>query len=124
MTATPTGCPERVLTPSITLRPTSSLLVSLAPTFDLLNDKAQYIRTVPDANVVGEDPHKRVFATLHQSTLTISARVDWTLTPNLSAQLCEQPFGWSNRLCEYKELRVPRTLDFDVCGLNHGTATT
>jgi hypothetical protein len=120
----PLGGAERAASVSVTLRPSPSLQLSLAPTLDALRDPAQYVRTVPDATVA--DGRRYVFAALRQRTLSLDARVDWTLTTALSFQLFAQPFASSARFGEYGELAVrARSLALGRYGRGGaGTVTT
>jgi hypothetical protein len=105
----------------LTLRPSSSLQFSLAPTLDVVRDQGQYIRTLADPSADATYGHRYVFATLRQRTASVDIRGDWTLTPALSFQLFAQPFVSTARLDGYKELRAPRTFSFDVYGRDRGS---
>jgi hypothetical protein len=65
-----------------------------------------------------------VFAPLEQTTLAIDTRLNVTFTPRLTLELYAQPFASSNDFGGLKELRAPRSYDFDRYGLDAGTATT
>jgi hypothetical protein len=62
-----------------------------------------------------------VFATIHQTTLALVTRADWTFTPKASLQLYLQPLVSAGDFTSFKELRTPRTFDFDVYGQDVGT---
>ncbi len=109
---------------SMTARPTPSLQFSLSPTLSLLQDEAQYIRTVADTLATSTYGKRYIFATLNQRTFSVDTRADWTLTPALSLQLFAQPFRSTARFSGYKELRAPRSFDFNRYGVGAGTVDT
>jgi hypothetical protein len=115
---------EWSITPSITYRPISKLQLSLAPTLDVLHDGTQYVTTLIDSSNVRTDGHDYVFADLRQRTLSVSARVDWSLSNTLTVQTFVQPFVSTARFTGYKALRAPRSFDFDVFGTDRGTVET
>ncbi|MDQ2765813.1 MAG: hypothetical protein M3Y30_01540, partial [Gemmatimonadota bacterium] len=115
---------EWTLTPSVIVRPMTKLQLQLAPTLDVLDDGAQYVRTVVDAGNTSTGGSDYVFAQLSQKTLSVNVRADWSLTNTLSVQLFVQPFVSTARFNGYKALRAPRTLDFDVFGKDRGTVET
>jgi hypothetical protein len=59
---------------------------------------------------------------MHQTTLGIDTRLNVTFTPRLTLELYAQPFFSTNDFGALKELRAPRTFDFDVYGADVGTA--
>ncbi len=114
---------EWAITPSIIWRPINRLQLSLAPSLDVLHDGAQYVRTVTDSNNALTSAHDYIFADLRQSTLSVSARGDWSLTNTLTVQLFAQPFVSTAHFSGYKALHAPRTFRFDVFGHDRGTVT-
>jgi hypothetical protein len=87
------------LVPTIQLRPTSSLSGELAFSYARSTPDAQWIDTI-DAS--GGTHH--VFGRLSQTTSAIAARVNYTLTPNLSLQVYAQPFVSSGDYTAFREL--------------------
>jgi hypothetical protein len=106
----------------LTVRPSSSLQLTLTPRLYRTRNEGQYVRTVSDP-LAPTFANRYVFATLRQQTFSVDARSDWTLTPNLTFQLFAQPFTSTARFASYKQLRAGRTFDFDVFGHDVGTAT-
>ncbi|MEO6211223.1 MAG: hypothetical protein ABIQ10_13990 [Gemmatimonadaceae bacterium] len=111
---------EWSMTPSVIYRPINKLQLSLAPTFDVVHDRAQYVSTIADSSNTLTDGNDYVFADLRQRTLSVNARADWSLTNTLTAQLFVQPFISMAHFGGYKALRKPRTFDFDVFGRDRG----
>jgi len=102
-------------------RPASSVHLSLGPNWNSLYSTGQYVRSVTDAAAVNTFGKRYVFAALHQTTLSIDTRVEWTFTPLLSLQLYAQPFVSAGRYDGFKEFLTPRKYDFAVYGKDRGT---
>lgn len=113
------------LTNSLTLdaRPASFVHVSFGPTVTTQRSTDQYVRTVTDPLATATYGRRYVFANLKQTTLSLDTRVDWTFTPTLTLQLYAQPFVSAGTYTSFKQLRAPRTYDFDVYGSNAGSIT-
>ena len=62
-----------------------------------------------------------VLADIHQKTLPIEVRINWTFTPRLSFQAYLQPYIGTGDFSAYKELHAARTFDFDYYGENGST---
>ena len=60
-------------------------------------------------------------ADLHQSTLALDTRVEWTFTTDVSFQLYAQPFVSAGRYYDFKEFLTPRKYSFGVYGVEKGT---
>jgi hypothetical protein len=102
-------------------RPTSSLSISLGPSLGVQNGTSQYLRTVQDALATDTYGARYVFADLHQTTLSLDTRIEWTLSPTLSLQTYIQPFVSAVRYEGFKEFAAPGTYDFAVYGRDRGT---
>ena len=61
--------------------------------------------------------------TLKQSTLEIDARFNITLTPRVTIEIFAQPLLSSGKYQNLKELRAPRSFDFNRYGVDAGTLT-
>ena len=57
---------------------------------------------------------------LTQTTLSMETRLNVTFTPDLTMELFAQPFLASGDYGTLKELRAPRTFDFDRYGIDVG----
>jgi hypothetical protein len=109
------------VTPALSIRPTTSLSLSFEPSIQTSRDMAQYVATVPDPEATATYGARYVFATLEQHVVSLDTRVDWTFSPTLSLQLYLQPFIATGRFHSLKQLRAPRTSDYDVYGGGAGT---
>ena len=108
------------LSTSVSIRPTSALRLLFEPGIKDLHDNAQYVKTVSDPLATATYGSRYVFATLHQTQLSLDTRLDWTFSPKLSLQLYMQPLIVSGGYQRFKELRAPRTYEFDVYGGHKG----
>jgi hypothetical protein len=62
-----------------------------------------------------------VYGEIHQTTIAMDTRVEWTFTPTLSLQMYAQPFVATGRYENFKEFEAPRTYDFARYGRDRGT---
>ena len=105
-------------------RPRSNVQVTVGPNVYKQFTTAQYVRGIDDATVPASMGARRyVFANLHQNTISLDTRVNWTLTPRLSLQSYIQPFVAVGRYEAFKEFTTPRKYDFAVYGADRGTIT-
>ena len=65
--------------------------------------------------------NRYIFGNLHQTTLSLDTRLNWTFTTNLSLQLYAQPFVSAGKYTSFKEFLTPRTRQFGVYGADRGT---
>ena len=102
-------------------RPTTSLRVRFQPNWSGGMSTGQYVRAFTDALAAETFGRRYVFADIHQTTLALDTRVEWTFTPTLSLQMYAQPFVASGRYENFKEFETPRTYDFAIYGRDRGT---
>jgi len=94
--------------PRVVLRPTAALSAEVGILFDHGLNDAQWV-----SNVEADGQTRYVFAYLDQHTSSITARVNYTVTPNLSLQTYMQPFVSSGLYRSFKELVNGRAADYD-----------
>jgi hypothetical protein len=95
------------ISPSVRVRPTSMLDLSLTPGYNRLHQTWQYV-TQLDAG--GE--RRYVFAALDQRTASLTARLNYTITPMLSFELYAQPFVSAGRYGDFMEVADPGAARF------------
>jgi hypothetical protein len=106
---------------SVTLQPSTRLLVTLEPSYKQSTDGAQYVTS---SKALTYDPTygtRYVFADLERRDLSMVTRVNMTFTPKLSLELFAQPLITSADFVRYKQLVAPETFDFDVFQEGSGT---
>jgi hypothetical protein len=94
--------------PEFTIRPIPALMLTAG---------LRYGRNIADAqwvNGVTDSTNHYVFAHLDQSTVALTGRFNYTLTPNLSIQLYAQPFVSAGDYAGFKETANPRSLDYSA----------
>ncbi|MGQ0538843.1 MAG: DUF5916 domain-containing protein [Gemmatimonadaceae bacterium] len=80
----------------------------------------QYDRNIDDNQWYGNfgallsDTTHYTFARLDQKTVSMTARVNYTLTPTLSLQFYGQPFVSAGNYTDWRELNVARSQDYDA----------
>ena len=91
------------LEPSVTVRPAPALAASFGIAISLNDEDAQWV-----SNLTVDGQPRYIFANLDQTTTSMTTRVNYTITPNLSLQLYAQPFVSAGVYRDYKELVSPR----------------
>lgn len=86
-----------------TYRPSSRLSISLAPNFSFRRDTLQYVDTLANN---GEERY--VFGTIRQKTVSLTVRLNLSITPELSIQFYGQPFISAGKYADYKSITDPR----------------
>ena len=104
------------LSVGVTMRPSSSVLVTVSPSVNRLHNTIQFVGGSNDALATPTFGRRYVFADIFQTTVSATTRVDWTLSPLLSFQLYAQPFASTGRYKGFKELARPGTQDYLVYG--------
>jgi len=112
------------LSVGLTIRPTSSVHVTVSPDASLYHNTIQFVRGATDPLATSTYGRRYVFGNLFQTTLSATTRVDWTLTPLLSFQLYAQPFASAGRFRSFKELLTPATQNYIVYGQDNGSTIT
>ena len=97
------------VSPGISLRPTAAFSAEFGVSYESRLDDAQWVSAV---TAVDGTTHY-VFGRLDQKTSSITARVNYTITPNLSVQVYAQPFVSSGLYEQFKELVDGRAADYD-----------
>lgn len=108
---------------NLTWRPTTSVRISFNPNWEGGTSTGQFVRSVNDPLATSTFGRRYVFANIHQTTLAMDTRVEWTFTPTLSLQMYAQPFVATGRYDDFKEFETPRTYDFASYGRDRGTIT-
>ncbi|MEP6857910.1 MAG: DUF5916 domain-containing protein [Gemmatimonadales bacterium] len=108
--------------PTVTLKPSSRILVSLSPSFDHDLTAQQYVTAVSDATAPpGFAGTRYVFGRLEQKTFSLDTRTNVTFTPNLTLQLFAQPFLASGKYTSFKEFGEPKSRRMISYGRDNGS---
>jgi len=82
---------------SFTYRPVNALNISISPSFSKNKSQVQYVTTGSVA-----DEARYVVGEIDQTTMRVSFRMTYMITPNLSLQYWGQPFGTTGKYADYK----------------------
>jgi hypothetical protein len=117
------GADTRSLTlgPGIALKPASNIFVQLSPTYSFDENAAQYVTAVDDPTALDFYGNRYVFGFIRTRTLSLSTRLNWTFTPDLTLQLFAQPFVASGDYSSFREFAAPRSLNKRIYGEDMGT---
>ena len=96
------------LNPSISLRPTAALSAAFGISLNRNIEDAQWVN-----NIERDDRPRYVFGRLYQTTTSMTTRVNYTLTPNLSVQVYAQPFVSAGNYENFRELINGRSVDYE-----------
>lgn len=97
---------------SLELKASTTLTVSIAPTFTEEINRAQYYTVVEDPIAVETFGKSYLFARLNRYTLSTDIRADWIMTPKLSFQVYIQPYITTGKYTDYKSLARPKSFEF------------
>jgi hypothetical protein len=107
--------------PGVALKPASNVFIQLSPGYSYSENDAQYVTAVEDPTAEAFFGNRYVFGHIRTRTLSLSTRVNWTFTPDLTLQLFAQPFIASGEYSSFREFAAPRRLDKVVYGEDAGT---
>jgi hypothetical protein len=100
------GSRSRDFNPEFTIRPVPGLMLTTGVRVGTNTTETQWVGQVTDA------ANHYVFGHLEQTTVSLTERLNYTMTPNLSLQLYAEPFVSSGDYGAFKELANPRSLDY------------
>jgi hypothetical protein len=107
-----TGTRRLSLSPSLALRPSQRMDVSLSPSVSWNTDTWQYVGQWTDAGA--GDADRWVVGHMRQATVSLTARIDYAFTPDLSLQLYAAPFASAGGYDGFREVAAPRAGTFDA----------
>ena len=86
--------------PGVNLRPSSAVSLNLGFRYFSNKDDAQWVENVQDA----ADATHYVFGRIDQTTVSMTFRFNYTMTPDLSLQVYAEPFVSAGEYTNFKEL--------------------
>ena len=93
--------------PKIIFKPINTLSFSIHPSFSTSFDELQYVE---QTSFGAQDRY--VFASIDQKTISMSFRVNFNLTPDLTLQYWGQPFVASGKYYNFKYITSPMASEF------------
>ncbi len=109
------------LNPTLTIKPSAGVNISLGPSWNRSRTMAQYVRSVVDPTAASTYGGRYVFGTLDQKQLSMTTRVNVVLSPTVSIQVFAQPLLAAGDYFDFKELAEPRTFNFRGYGTDGST---
>lgn len=91
----------------LTYKPNNRLSLSLNPQYAMLTDGQQYVRTVDDA------VPSYILSTIRQHIASMSVRVNYGITPDMSLQWYALPYLFSGDYSDFKTVVNPRADRFE-----------
>ncbi len=92
---------------SLTLRPLNTLRISLSPGYSARADEFQYI-----THTSFNDDDRYVFGRIDQKVLSMSLRINYNITPDLTIQYWGQPFIATGEYSNFKMITDPKADEF------------
>ena len=96
--------------PSVEIRASSRFSMVIGPYWRRAIDDNQWVDNFGD---IGHDTTHYTFARLRQTTASVTTRLNYTHSPNLSFQLYAQPFITEGTFANWRELADPRAERYD-----------
>ncbi len=93
---------------SIQYKPNNNISLSLNPEYAISSSKLQYVKAFENAS-----QPTYLFATLNRKTVSLSARVNVGITPDMSLQFYAQPYLFSGKYEEFKVITQPQANNFN-----------
>ncbi len=90
-------------TPGLALKPAANVFIQLSPSYTRDQNGEQYVTVVDDPTATAFYGKRYVFGYIETTTLSLTTRVNWTFTPNLTLQLFAQPFIASGDYSSFRE---------------------
>ena len=96
------------VSPSVLIRPNDVVNVNVGVRYAWGRDPKQWV-----GRVTAADSLHYLVAEIDNRTLSVTGRIDWTLSPTLSVQLYAQPFVSAGRYTDFKDVSDPRAERFE-----------
>ena len=102
------GTFRRNINPWLNLRPSSAMMFSAGIRYDTNQDDAQWVTNEDDADGITH----YVFGRIDQTTVAMTLRFNYTMTPNLSLQTYAEPFVSAGDYTNFRELVDGRAAEY------------
>lgn len=103
-----TGRRDFALHPGLTVRPSASINLSLSPGYSRSHNTWQYVAQRDAAGA-----RRYLFGDLQQRTVSLTTRLNYTISPTLSFELYAQPFVSAGDYDGFMHVADPRAASFD-----------
>ena len=107
----------------LNVRPSAALELSLSPGYFRDLNERQFVTSFDDPAATATFGRRYVFGGLESTTMSMSTRVNWTFTPELTLQLFARPFVTRGQYADFKAFSRPGAGELPVYGEALGSAT-
>ncbi|MBU1095228.1 MAG: carbohydrate binding family 9 domain-containing protein [Bacteroidetes bacterium] len=97
-------------------KPNTQLNININPSYSRNSMKRQWVDYFEDSFATSTYGNRYVFAEIDYQTIAGNIRLNWTFTPQLSLQIFMQPLFSVGDYNNFKELKRPRSLDYNIYG--------
>jgi hypothetical protein len=101
------GSHSTSFSPQLTFKPVNNLMVSIRPSYNTSFNELQYV-----SQTSFNEQDRYVFASIDQKTISMSLRVNFNLTPDLTLQYWGQPFIASGKYYDFKYITDPMASEY------------
>ena len=106
---------------SALIRPTSSVSITLGPSWNDSRSLLQYVGTYADPTATAFYGDRYVLSAIKQKQIEFDTRLSLTFSPRTTLELYVQPFIASGHYLQFKEFNAPRQGAFSIYGVDRGT---
>jgi hypothetical protein len=105
---------EKSVNGTLSIKPSPQLSLSFSPRVSAQTVTDQYVTSTSTLPYEATFGRRYILGELERRTFSMTTRVSWAFSPNLSFQFYAQPLLSSGDYTAYKQLEAARTYDFDV----------
>ena len=109
---------------SATIQPSTRVNISFGPSYNLSQNKFQYVTAVTDPTATTFSGQRYVLSDVRQKQLRFDTRLNVTFSPTMTLELYAQPLLASGHYSDFKEFDAPRRAAYSVYGRDRGTVQT
>ncbi len=97
-------------------KPRTTFTLSVGPHLSFGTDKSQWVTSIKDSYMTETYGKRYIFSSIDTKILSFQIRLSWVFSPKLSFTMFLQPFIAVGDYYGLKELKEPKTYDFNVYG--------
>jgi hypothetical protein len=97
----------------LSYRPIDNLTISAEPEWNRTLNQMQYVTRAEISSNIQTNPVRYVFASIDQKILSMSLRIDYSITPDLTIQYWGQPFFGSGKYNNFKYITYPMANEYN-----------
>ncbi|MBW3655271.1 MAG: hypothetical protein KY444_04140, partial [Gemmatimonadetes bacterium] len=106
---------------SLRVKPAPNVSFSVGPRYVYDKSATQYVTRAADTTATHFFGQRAVFGEIQQNIFSMTTRLNWTFTPDLSLELYAQPYVFAGEYSRFKQFTDTRTTETAVFGEDAGT---